>query len=306
MKQARFPGGESAPNLSFSAPARVFTLTLTGGGLSIPIRLNGLSDWPEYVSGENWGNDWEHYSSAGNTEYAHEMHNWTAIWTGLPKYDGEGREIAYTVTETVGWPGFSPVYAIGDTTATSVILTRNGDTYTGELTNRPGPYLRIRKVGAAGDNALAGCEFTLTWTDGAGSHTLTLVSDADGLLTDVNSGTNAFPCDFDTVYTLTETKAVSGYVLLARPIGFVYSSGENRWIVMDDNAPKAILNYTSTLEQANSDLPRDGNAYLAVVANTPGVTLPCTGGTGTVGFYFLGTALLLGAAVLLIKSRYNG
>ena len=77
-------------------------------------------------------------------------------------------------------------------------------------------------------------------------------------------------------YYLVETAAPSGYNLL-------------------DNAVK--VNFTDAEVEATAGV------YTVKIANTSGIQLPITGGTGTVIFTVIGIVLMAGAVVLLIASR---
>ena len=77
-------------------------------------------------------------------------------------------------------------------------------------------------------------------------------------------------------YYLVETQAPSGYNLL-------------------DNAVK--VNFT------DADVEATDGVYAVEVPNSSGITLPITGGTGTVIFTIIGIALMAGAVVLFVVSR---
>lgn len=141
------------------------------------------------------------------------------------------------------------------------------------------------------NNKLAGAKFdlyrTLTDAEIAAGETGTPIPLTDfngkqlesGLTTD-NNGVATFKKyeangeNYD--YYLVETRAPSGYNLL-------------------DNAVK--VNFTDAEVEATAGF------YPVKVPNSSGITLPITGGTGTVIFTIIGIALMVGAVVLFVVSR---
>lgn len=96
------------------------------------------------------------------------------------------------------------------------------------------------------------------------------------------------------IYYLKETKAPAGYNLMETPVKIeiipVYTESGDEVSV--------------TVNYKVDDKEQDSNTV--GVRNSSGSTLPVTGGIGTVIFYVLGAALVLGAVVLLIvKKRMN-
>ena len=92
--------------------------------------------------------------------------------------------------------------------------------------------------------------------------------------TDKN-GAASFDGLADGTYYLVETKAPAGYNPLEKPVKVEVKGGS-----------------------AEADL-----SVTAEVANSTGTTLPSTGGMGTTIFYVLGSALVLGAVVLLVTKK---
>ena len=99
-----------------------------------------------------------------------------------------------------------------------------------------------------------------------------LVTDDDGVATFEKYEANGTNYD----YYLVETQAPSGY----NPL---------------DDAVK--VNFT------DSDVATTAGIYTVKVPNSSGITLPITGGTGTVIFTVVGIALMVGAVILLVVSR---
>ena len=99
-----------------------------------------------------------------------------------------------------------------------------------------------------------------------------LVTDANGTATFAKYEANGTNYD----YYLVETQAPSDYNIL-------------------DNAVK--VNFT------DAEVETTTGAYTVKVPNSSGITLPITGGTGTVIFTIIGIALMAGAVVLFVVSR---
>ena len=127
------------------------------------------------------------------------------------------------------------------------------------------------------DNLLAGAGFKLKnsagkWAQLDVNNKLTawVDNEADGteLITTAPDGTIVFKGLGDDIYTIHETTVPTGYVAAA-----------------DKNV---------TISNAN---------VTADVVNTPGSTLPETGGIGTTVFYAVGGLLVLGAVVVLLMKK---
>ena len=101
-----------------------------------------------------------------------------------------------------------------------------------------------------------------------------VVTDKDGLI--VIRG-----LDGDKTYTLTETETLAGYNLLDGPLTLALAADTNEYEASPTSATP--------------------------VPNNQGTVLPSTGGIGTTIFYALGSALVIGAGVILVaKKRVNG
>lgn len=142
------------------------------------------------------------------------------------------------------------------------------------------------------------------WVDSeeAGS---TLKSDENGLFKVIGLD--------DGTYTLTETKAPTGYNLLNAPVTLkldaTTANGQN-WDVFD--ATKALTDLTLTVDTGAAQpakTPGEGDSFgkygvvETTVLNTSGSSLPSTGGIGTTIFYVAGGVLVVGAGVLLITKK---
>lgn len=117
----------------------------------------------------------------------------------------------------------------------------------------------------------------------------------------------------DGTYTLTETKAPTGYNLLNAPVTLkldaTTANGQN-WDVFD--ATKALTDLTLTVDTGAAQpakTPGEGDSFgkygvvETTVLNTSGSSLPSTGGIGTTIFYVAGGVLVVGAGVLLITKK---
>lgn len=92
----------------------------------------------------------------------------------------------------------------------------------------------------------------------------------------------------DGIYYLTETKAPKGYNLLREPVK----------VTINHKAENGKLTETSFV----ADQTDDTNGTVKV-ENNAGTELPSTGGIGTTIFYVLGSAMALGAVILLVTKK---
>ena len=162
-----------------------------------------------------------------------------------------------------------------------------------KLKNAAGKYVTVDANG-----------YVTGWVDSeeAGS---TLKSDENGLFKVIGLD--------DGTYTLTETKAPTGYNLLNAPVTLnldaTTANGQN-WDVFD--ATTALTNLTLTVDAGAAQpakTPGEGASFgqygvvETTVLNTSGSSLPSTGGIGTTIFYVAGGVLVVGAGVLLITKK---
>lgn len=133
-----------------------------------------------------------------------------------------------------------------------------------------------------------------------------LESDSDGLF-------KIYGLD-DGTYYLKETKAPTGYNLLANPIKLTVvattNNGQNGGTAADLQAIK--INVDDEKVGGDGDDKNnlkfvDGNVATGTVAttvkNNSGSELPSTGGIGTTIFYVIGAVLVLGAGIILVTRR---
>lgn len=94
----------------------------------------------------------------------------------------------------------------------------------------------------------------------------------------------------DGEYYLTETKAPKGYNLLREPVNVTI--GHNK----DANGKLTETSFVA--DQTETD-----TSGVVKVENNAGAELPSTGGIGTTAFYVLGSAMALGAVILLVTKK---
>jgi len=97
------------------------------------------------------------------------------------------------------------------------------------------------------------------------------------------------------IYTITETKAPSGYNMLKDPIQVAIQFTEPA-----QNSTECTWNYVWTVGTSDTVTSADNTV---TVTNKAGTELPSTGGIGTTVFYVIGTILLVGAGALLVAKR---
>ncbi len=147
---------------------------------------------------------------------------------------------------------------------------------------------------------LAGATFELV----GNGKTYTATSTAEGYISfhGLDAGT----------YTLTETAAPAGYVKDTKAHTVVITPA------YDTEKPDVLVSYEITVDGSKSSYTitnmKDDDATVETTVdmtgsmtfpfvNTKGTELPSTGGMGTTMFYVVGSALVIGAAVLLISKR---
>ena len=172
----------------------------------------------------------------------------------LPKYNTNGVAFNYSVSEEVAVNGYD---------ATKV------DDFTYKNTKQFKPLsLQVTKTDSNGKN-LAGAAFKLTNASGTNFPAQLDTSGAIFTFTNLLPGT----------YTLTETKAPDGYVILSQPI--VINVAKNGTVTQDGKAV-VIDNYTIKL----------------TVKNQQKGILPSTGGSGRTG-YFIASLIFMGLVVII-------
>lgn len=155
----------------------------------------------------------------------------------------------------------------------------------------------------ATEKRLAGATFKLS-RDEAGAQVIKLVKVDDttyrlalptendtavDTITTGNSGALVINGLADGTYYLTETKAPRGYNLLREPVN----------VTIGHKDANGKLTETSVVgNQTETD-----TSGVVKVENNAGAELPSTGGIGTTAFYVLGSAMALGAVILLVTKK---
>ena len=93
----------------------------------------------------------------------------------------------------------------------------------------------------------------------------------------------------DGIYYLTETKAPRGYNLLREPV---------KVTIGHKDANGKLTETSFVANQTETD-----TSGVVKVENNAGAELPSTGGIGTTAFYVLGSAMALGAVILLVTKK---
>ena len=153
------------------------------------------------------------------------------------------------------------------------------------------------------EKKLAGATFKLS-RDAAGAQVIKLVKvddttyrlalptetdTADDTITTGETGELVINGLADGIYYLTETKAPRGYNLLREPVK----------VKIDHTTANGKLTETSFV----ADQTQTDTSGLVKVENNAGAELPSTGGIGTTVFYVLGSAMALGAVILLVTKK---
>lgn len=163
------------------------------------------------------------------------------------------------------------------------------------------------KKAADGDQAteekLAGATFQLS-RDAAGAQVIKLVKvddttyrlalptetdTADDTITTGETGELVINGLADGTYYLTETKAPRGYNLLREPVNVT---------IGHKDANGKLTETSFVADQTETD-----TSGVVKVENNAGAELPSTGGIGTTVFYVLGSAMALGAVILLVTKK---
>lgn len=155
----------------------------------------------------------------------------------------------------------------------------------------------------ATEEKLAGATFQLS-RDAAGTQVIKLVKvndttyrlalptetdTADDTITTGETGELVINGLADGTYYLTETKAPRGYNLLREPVK----------VKIDHTTANGKLTETSFV----ADQTETDTSGVVKVENNAGAELPSTGGIGTTVFYVLGSAMALGAVILLVTKK---
>ncbi len=155
--------------------------------------------------------------------------------------------------------------------------------------------ITIRKTDEEG-NQLLGSQFKLLIKNDTGTYVAVTAEGIgpDGLIDLTNSNQKTINGMQNGSYKLTETNAPPGYVILENDIFFNVSNGA---VTLTDESGKTKEYSNVSLLEKNTTIE---------VKNTPGTSLPNSGGPGTRLFYIFGSILTAGCAILLIARRRVG
>lgn len=177
--------------------------------------------------------------------------------------------------------------------------------------------IAVEKVDSKDNKALAGVTFDLyRKLDDAATGNGVLTNPVNGLTgkyekvntsdleTDANGQINVSGLANGTYY-LVETKTQDGYNLLKAPVevelAVEYVTKSTTTTIKTTDG---VTTTTTTVENEKFEDANGNNGTITTtVKNSKGFTLPVTGGMGTVLFSVIGTALVAGAAVILMRSR---
>ena len=217
---------------------------------------------------------------------------YTAVVTEKAAIDGAGNTNKVTVTWT----------------------TEDNEPGSGKLEQKETIYtyaIAVKKVNDKGV-ALPGAVFEFPFyvkstPDANGAYIYAGIKAGEGLtnrITTPDSGVIVVKGVASGSYTITEFKAPDGYNKLAAPVTVTaVKTGEtstHKTMYLDENGK--VVDEKSKVIEVKVDI--DKIAATAVVGlNKAGTELPSTGGMGTTVFYVLGSALVLGAVVLLVTKK---
>ena len=172
-------------------------------------------------------------------------------------------------------------------------VTVDGDvtiTYTNTRINQPIKVFKF-ETGTTPEKPLANAVFSLTGPEGTGISYSGLTTNADGYLVNGEGIIFKLPVN-NAAYTLTETQAPAGYLIIG--------DGKTTFTVNAESVAGAVAEM-----QTNGEAEVATGAYVIKVQNSAGAVLPSTGGSGTSRIYLLGLILtgLAGAGLVMRKSR---
>ena len=209
----------------------------------------------------------------------------TANWTELPVYTKDGKLITYDVSE-------SPItyYKLTDKSELDANQTWTITNTLNEVS------IKIIKDDADGGKQLSGATFELRRKVGSDYEPVTdesvTVVNGEGKFTVDSNGEVTLTGITDGDYQIVESEAPAGYLMYTGEINFTVANGN----IEDPSVDGTVIRYRPKTEKA-------GSVAIFLVANTAGVELPATGGSGTLIYTVAGMALIVLAGVLLVSRR---
>lgn len=171
-------------------------------------------------------------------------------------------------------------------------LTMNSDviiTYKNIRNNQPIKVFKY-ETGTTPEKPLAGAVFSLTGPEGTDISYTNLTTNSEGYLINEGSGIIfKLPVSVG-AYTLTETKAPHGYLIIG--------DGRSLFTITSESVIGAI---TETQSIDGEEVPT--GVYVIKVQNSAGIQLPATGGSGTKPIYYLGITLIVIAGTGFVMKR---
>ena len=254
-KQWQDKDGNVLTGTSILANAVVtFTLLADGTATSHTVEVNGVDE-----------------TSGGTVEKTgdYEGADWTAYFTGLPKYTNNGELIAYTVQETGTWDGYAVAGGV-DTVSTGGII----------VNKQKSIDINILKVDKNTNTALSGAKFQLKQYDEGYHQVLKTWDEAEVSSEAATKGTLKIEELTVGFYELVETES---------PAGYVKTSANPRFEVTVNETTKELE--VSFADNTGGIVTYNSASNTFTVKNEAGVALPSTGGPGTNLIYLLGMIL---------------
>ena len=164
-------------------------------------------------------------------------------------------------------------------------------TFTNTRNNQPIKVFKF-ETGTTPEKPLANAVFSLTGPEGTGISYTGLTTNADGYLVNGEGIIFKLPVN-NGAYTLTETQAPAGYLIIG--------DGKTTFTVNAESVAGAVAEM-----QTNGEAEVATGAYVIKVQNSAGAELPYTGGPGTTLIYLMGIMLTgLAGAGLVMRLRRN-
>lgn len=227
-----------------------------------------------------------YYVASGGNITVKLQSGWNLRVTNIPKGS------TYSFTENDSLPAGYEFRSVDSTTTTKKV---NGQTISGTIDEANKSYtvtytntrytadITLKKVSTEGNTPLAGAKFSLTKQKSDGTTWEEVKTDYTNF--EVNSDGITFNGLKPGIYKLTENSAPDGYIIQQADTIFVVSAGSN----VNKN-----LNFQENVSYQFASIK--GNVL--TIENTPGKSLPETGGYGTLP-YTVGGFLMTSAAIFI-------
>ena len=219
----------------------------------------------------------------------------TATWTNLPVKDADGNPITYTVTETAVIEKDADGQDVAYTATSTVTLSEKFQIATVQPTDGHATItnqlkqttINVLKKNAKTQAALPGAVFTLERKSN-GVYSVYGEPQTSG-----SNGTLSFANLPDGEYRLEETGIPAGYARTSSGM-FIYFTIDQYGVTRTYDGESPILETDNSVSYVNNQFTVD---------NTPGVSLPSTGGSGTNIIYAAGIGLIAMAIFGLMLRR---